>query len=64
MGKCKNAAKGRADAQKGASPTPSSHGGEVGDTGNTAPDQKEEVASLEESLSQMGASSKMPFHFT
>ena len=53
-----------ADAQKGASPTPSSHGSEVGDTGDTAPDQMEEVASLEEALSQMGASSKIPFQFT
>ena len=64
MGKCKNAAKGGAHAQKGASPTPSSHGGEVGDTGNAVHDLRDDMASLEEGLSQIGAPSKMPFIFT
>ena len=64
MGKCKNAAKGEADAHKGAATTPSSHGGEAGDTGKTVQDLLEEVASLEEVLLQMDTSSKMPFQFT
>ena len=58
MGKCKNAAKGGADAHKGTSPTPSSHGGEAGDVVH---DLGDDGALLEEGLSQMGAPSKMPF---
>ena len=58
MGKCRNTAK--SDGGKDTSPTPSSHGGEPCDT---AQDQIEEVASMEEVLSQMGTSPKMPFRF-
>ena len=58
--KCKNAVKGGAHAWKGTSPTLSSHGGEVDDTGDTAKDLMEEVASLKEVLLQMGTSSKTP----
>ena len=43
MGKHKNAAKGGAGAQKGTSPTLSSHVGEAGDTGDTVHDVMEEV---------------------
>ena len=64
MGKCKNATKGSRGTQKGASPTLLSHGDEQGDTGNTAKDLMEEVASMEEVFSQMGAPSTMPFRFT
>ena len=64
MGKHKNATKGGAGTQKGASSTPLSHGAEVGDTGDTVQVLMEEVASLEEVLLQMGASSKIPFRFT
>ena len=63
MGKQRNATKGGSDAQKDISLTLSSHVGEAGDTGDVVSDLRDEVASLEESLSQMGASSKMPFHF-
>ena len=63
MGKCMYATKGGSDAQKGVSSTPSSHTCEAGDTGDVVHDLRDEVASLEEALSQMGASSKMPFHF-
>ena len=63
MGKCKNATKGGSDAQKGVSPTLSSFAGEAGDTGDVLQDLMDEVASLKEALSQMGASSKMPIHF-
>ena len=63
MGKCRNATKGESDTQKGISPTPSSHAGEAGDTGDVVHDLRDEVASLEEALSQMGTSSKMPFCF-
>ena len=56
MGKHRNATKGGADTYMGISPTLSSCTGEAGDL-------KDEVASLEDALSQMGASSKMPFHF-
>ena len=42
----------------GASPTPSSHGGEAGDTGDAGQDLRDDVASLEEGLSQMGAPSQ------
>ena len=63
MGKHVKATKGGSDAQKGISPTLSSDAGEAGDTGDIVCDLRDEVASLEEALSQMGASSKMPFHF-
>ena len=61
MGKHKNAAKGGRDAQKGAFPTPSSHGVETGDTAQSL---MGEVASMEEVFLPMGAPSKMPFRFT
>ena len=61
MGKCRNTVKSGEGAQKDASPTPSSHGGELDDT---AQDQIEEGALMEEVLSQMGASPKMLFRFT
>ena len=64
MGKCKNATKGGSDAQKGTSPFPLSHAGEASDTGDVVHDLRDEVTSLEEALSQMGTSYKMPFHFT
>ena len=64
MGKCRNATKGGADAQKGVSPTPLSHACEAGDTGDAVHNLRDEVVSLEDALLQMGASSKMPFHFT
>ena len=60
MGKYKNTTKGSASTQRGSSHIPSSCDGEGGDT---AQDLMEEVASLEEVLSQMGAPSKMPFRF-
>ena len=62
MGKHKNTTKGGCDAQKGISP-PSSHASEAGNTGDDVHDLREEVASLEEELSQMGVSSKIPFCF-
>ena len=37
--------------------------GEKGNTGDVVGDLRDEVASLEEALSQMGVSSKMPFLF-
>ena len=64
MGKCKNATKGCAGAQKDVSPTPLFHGGEAGDTGNSVQDLMPEVGLLEKVLLQMGASSKMLFRFT
>ena len=64
MGRHKNAARGRANAQKGTSATPLYHGGEAGDRGEAAHDLRDDVASLEQGLSQMGAPSKMPFRFT
>ena len=63
MGKHKKTTKGRSDAQKGISPTPSSHADETGNTGDVVCDLRDEVALLEEALSQMGTSSKMAFHF-
>ena len=59
-----NATRGGADSQKGTSPTPSSHRGEAGDTGDAVHNLKDDVASLEEGLSQMGTPSKMPFQFS
>ena len=47
--------------QRAASPIPSSHGGKLYDT---AKDQIEEGALMEEVLSQMGISPKTPFRFT
>ena len=38
--------------------------GEAGDTGDVVHDLRDEVASLEDALSQMGTSSKMPYHMT
>ena len=64
MGKHKNATKEGSNAQKGISPTPSSHVGEADNRGDVVCDLRDEVASLGEALSQMGASSKMPFCFT
>ena len=63
MGKCKNAIRGREDAQKGNSPTHLSHRGEAGDMGNAVHNLRDDMASLEEGLLQMGAPSKMPFRF-
>ena len=63
MGNHKTNTKGGYDAQKGISPTPSSRAGDAGNTGDVVHDLRDEVALLEEALSQMGASSKMPFHF-
>ena len=60
MGKCKNATKGGSDAQKGTSPTPLSHAGEASNTGDVVCDLRDEVASLEEALLQMGSYSKCP----
>ena len=63
MGKHKNATWGGTDAQS-ASPTPSSHRGEASDTGNAVQDLRDDVDSLEEGMSWIGASPKMPFRFT
>ena len=63
MGKCKNATQGGPDAQKSTSSTPSSHRGKAGDTGNAVHDQKDDVDLLEEGMSWMVASPKMPFSF-
>ena len=57
MGKHKNVTLGGSDAQKGISPTLSSHVGEAGNTGDVVFDLRDEMASLKEALSQMGASS-------
>ena len=62
MGKHKNATKGWPDAQKGISPTLLSHVGEAGDTGDVVDYLRDEVASLEDTLLQMGISSKMTYH--
>ena len=64
MGKWKNAAKGGGKAPSSNSSTLSSPVGEAGDLGDAIQDLRDEVASLEEALSQMGASSQMPFQFT
>ena len=45
-------------------PTPSSHGGEAGDTGDAVHNLRDDLASLEEVLSQMGTPSKTSFRFT
>ena len=63
MGKCRNATKGDTDAQKVISSTPLSHMGETGNTNDVLCDLRGEVASFVDALSQMGASSKIPFHF-
>ena len=56
--------KGVTNAQEGAFPTQSSHGGEAPDTGNAVHDLRDDVASLEEELSQMGTPSKTTCRFT
>ena len=63
MGKHKGTAWGGADAQKSASPSPSPHRGEASDTGNAVLDLRDDVDLLEERMSWMAASSKMPFRF-
>ena len=63
MGKSRNATKGGTDAPKGISFTLSSHADEAGDTGDVVVDFRDEVASLEDALSQMGSSFKIPFCF-
>ena len=66
MGKHKKATRGEADAQKGTSPTPSSHGGEASvasDTGDAVHNLRDDVASLEEGLSWIGGLSETPFRF-
>ena len=63
MGKSKNATKRGSNAQNGISSTPLSSVAEADDTGDVVCDLRDEVALLEEALSQMGTSSKMPFHF-
>ena len=56
--------KGGRGTQMGASPTPSSHGVEQGDTANTAQNLIKEIASMEEVFLLMCAPSKIPFRFT
>ena len=63
MGKHKNATRGGVYAQKGTSLTPSSHRGEANDTGNAVHNLRDDIDSLEERISQIGAPSKMPFRF-
>ena len=64
MGKHKNAARVGANAQKSASSTLLSHGGEVGDAGEAGYYLRHNVASLEERLSQIGTPSRTTFRFT
>ena len=64
MGKQKNTVKGGGKAPSSNFPTLSSCTSEAGDLGDTVQDLRDEVASLEEALSQMGTSSQMPFQFT
>ena len=59
--KCRNTTKGRSNGQKGISLTLSSTVGEAGDRGDIVHGLRDEVASLEEALSQMDTSSKTPF---
>ena len=47
---------------KGAFPTPSSDGGEQGDTGDTAQDLLEEVESMEEAFSQIHILTNLDSH--
>ena len=54
---------GRADAQKSTSPTASSHRGEASDTGAAGHDLRDDENSLEEDMSWMDVSPKMPFRF-
>ena len=63
MRKWRDATKEGADAQKGVSPTLSSHAGEADNKGDVVWNLRDERALLEDALSQMGTSSKMPFHF-
>ena len=51
------------DAQKSA-PTPSSHRDEATDTGKAVQDLRNDVDLLEEGMSQVGTSPKIPFRFT
>ena len=60
MGKHKHAPKEGVDAQKDTFPTPSSHRGEAGDTGNAVQDMRDNADSLEERISQMGAIPRHP----
>ena len=64
MGRQKNTAKGWEKAPSSHSPTPSSHVGVARDPRDAVQGLRDEVASLEEALSQMGTSSQMPFQFT
>ena len=52
------------NAQKGISLPLLSYVGEAGNTSDVVHSLRDELPSLEEALSQMGTSSKMPFHFT
>ena len=64
MGKHKNASRGGTDPKKVTSLTPSSHRGEDrGDTDDAVHGLRDDVDSLEERMSQMGAPSKTPFRF-
>ena len=61
MGKHKHATKGGPMLKRASPSLPLFHVGEAGYTCDVVHDLRDEVASLEESLSQMGASSKTPF---
>ena len=63
MGKCKNAARGGANAQEGTPPNLMSHRGKAGDTAKAVHDLRDDVDSLEERISEMSAPSKKPFRF-
>ena len=58
MGKQKNTAEGGGKAPSSHYPTPLFHMGEAGDLYDAVQDLRDEVASLQEALSQMGASSQ------
>ena len=61
MGKHKNTSKGRSNTQKGVSPTPSSHVGEAGNTGNVGHDLRDEVASMRRHYHKWVLLPKCPF---
>ena len=63
MEKYKNATQGGADTQMSTFPTPSSHRGEAGDTGDAVQDVRDDVDSLDGGMPWMGPSPKMPFRF-
>ena len=63
MGKHKNTSWEGAGAQKSASPTTSSHRGEVSDRGNAFQDLRDDMDSLEGGMSWMGTSPELPFRF-